>query len=55
MDTAVAIVQSYLHINGYFTVPEFPIVEAMQRGHYRAATDIDLLAVRFPEAGPSIP
>ena len=24
MDTAVALVQAYLHINGYFTVAEYP-------------------------------
>lgn len=55
MDTAVAIVQSYLHINGYFTVTEFPIVEAMHLGHYRAATDIDILAVRFPASTRLVP
>lgn len=55
MDTAVALVQAYLHINGYFTVTEYPVVEAMKRGGHRTATDIDILAVRFPSAGRFVP
>lgn len=55
MDTAVAFVQAYLHINGYFTVTEYPVIEAMKHGGFRAATDIDILAVRFPEAGRMVP
>jgi len=27
MDTAVALVQSYLYMNGYFTVTEYPVLE----------------------------
>jgi hypothetical protein len=53
MDTAVALVQTYLRLNGYFTVAEFPILSATRRGHaapIRSATDIDILAVRFPGA-----
>jgi hypothetical protein len=50
MDTAVALVQAYLHINGYFTVVEFPILEAMRAGPARTVTDLDILAVRFPRA-----
>ena len=30
-DPAVAIVESYLRVNGYFTVTEHPIVEAAKR------------------------
>ncbi len=51
MDNAVTLVQAYLRLNGYFTVTEFPIVEAVRHGGHRAATDIDVLAVRFPGAG----
>ena len=51
MDNAVTLVQAYLRLNGYFTVTEFPIVEANKHGGHRAATDIDVLAVRFPGAG----
>lgn len=51
MDTAVAIVQSYLHLCGYFTATEYPVIEAMSRRRgYRVATDLDVLAVRFPGA-----
>jgi hypothetical protein len=51
MDTAVALVQAYLRVNGYFTVAEYPVVEASGGGNYRSLTDIDILAFRFPGAG----
>ena len=38
MDNAVALVQAYLRVNGYFTVAEYPVVEAMRNGGYREAT-----------------
>lgn len=47
---SVALVQAYLRVNGYFTVSEYPILEA-RSGRYRVATDLDLLAFRFPGAG----
>jgi hypothetical protein len=50
MDTAVALVQAYLHVNGYFTVVEFPILEAFRAGPARTITDLDILAFRFPRA-----
>ena len=50
MDTAVALVQAYLHLNGYFTLTEYPVIEAMRSGDYRTRTDLDVLAVRFPAA-----
>lgn len=53
MDTAVALVQAYLRLNGYFTVAEFPILTTAGHGptsSLRSATDIDMLAVRFPGA-----
>ena len=28
MDTAVALVQAYLNVNGYFAVVEYPVLEA---------------------------
>ena len=55
MDNAVSLVQAYLRLNGYFTVMEFPIIEAMRRGGHRTATDIDVLAFRFPGAGRLVP
>ena len=51
MDTAVALVQAYLHINGYFTVAEYPVFEAYRGDQARAVTDLDILAVRFAGAG----
>ena len=50
MDPALALAQAYLQINGYFTVTDYPVVEAVPEG-YRSATDLDILAVRLPGAG----
>jgi hypothetical protein len=55
MDMGVALVQAYLRVHGYFTVSEYPILEAMRRGEHRIATDIDILAVRFPHACQLVP
>ena len=54
MDNAVALVQAYLRLNGYFTVSEYPVVAATGAG-YRTATDLDILAFRFPGAGRLVP
>jgi len=43
MDNAVALVQAYLRINGYFTVAEFPILEG-SHGQFHEVTDLDMLA-----------
>lgn len=51
MDPAVALVRAYLHVNGYFTVTEYPVLEAIEAGGYRTMTDLDLLGFRFPGAG----
>ena len=55
MDNAVALAQAYLRVNGYFTVTEFPIVESGRSGIHRTATDIDVLAFRFPDAVRLVP
>lgn len=55
MDNAVSLVQAYLRVNGYFTVTELPVIEAMRGGGYRTATDIDVLAFRFRRAGRLVP
>jgi hypothetical protein len=55
MDHAVALVESYLRVNGYFTVTEYPVIEACKFGGYRTATDLDVLAFRFPGAGCLLP
>ena len=54
MDTAVALVQAYLNVNGYFTVIEYPVLEAYRRGHARSVTDLDVLAFRFMGAGNDV-
>jgi hypothetical protein len=55
MDHAVALVQAYLHVNGYLTVAEAPVLQALEGGGYKTATDIDLLALRLPHAGGATP
>lgn len=49
VDNAVALVQAYLRVNGYLTVTEYPIVEALPDTHggFQAATDLDVLGFRF--------
>ena len=46
MDNAVALVRTYLQLNGYFTVTEYPIIA----GSHRTMTDLDVIAFRFPAA-----
>src|SRR5947207_9985473 len=53
MDHAVALVQAYLQLNGYFTSAEYPIIAAAGRNGFRSLTDIDVLAFRFPSGLPS--
>lgn len=48
MDHAVALVQAYLQLNGYFTSAESPIISATGRRGFRTVTDIDVVAFRFP-------
>lgn len=55
MDTAVALVQSYLHVNGYLTVTEYPVAELTRHHGYQNATDIDILGIRLPQAGGIVP
>lgn len=50
MDTAIALVRSYLQTNGFFTVTEYPILESIGPTT-RNVTDVDVLALRFPGAG----
>jgi hypothetical protein len=54
MDHAVALVQAYLQLNGYFTSAEYPIIAAAGRNGFRTLTDIDVLAFRFPSGLPSV-
>ena len=52
MDHAVALVQAYLQLNGYFTSAEYPIIASAGRSGFRTITDIDILAFRFPSGEP---
>lgn len=54
MDTAVALVQAYLNVNGYFTVVEYPVLEAYRGQPARSVTDFDVLAFRFAGAGHEV-
>ncbi len=54
MDAAVSLVQTYLRVNGYFTVTEFPVVEHVSELDFRTATDLDLLACRFPSPSTAV-
>ena len=47
MDTAVALVQAYLRMNGYFTVAEYPVLDAAAGTPTRTITDLDILAIRL--------
>lgn len=51
MDTAVALVEAYLRLNGYFTVTEYPVLEVSRRDGTRTVSDLDVLAFRFPATG----
>lgn len=56
MDTAVALVSAYLRLNGYVALPEEPILVGEGRPwRYHTATDVDVLAVRFPRAAVVVP
>jgi hypothetical protein len=56
MDTAVALVSAYLRFNGYVAAPEQPIFIGEGRPYrYHTATDIDVIALRFPRAAVVVP
>ena len=50
MNPAVSLVRAYLRLNGYFTATEVPVIKKSKEGLYYEATDIDMLALRFPRA-----
>jgi hypothetical protein len=56
MNTIVALVGAYLRFNGYVTVPEQPVLIGEGKPYrYHTATDVDILAVRFPNAAVVVP
>lgn len=50
MDHAVALVETYLRINGYLTVAEYPVLETSRPGPAQTVTDMDILAIRLATA-----
>jgi hypothetical protein len=54
MNAGVDLVEAYLHLNGYLTLTELPVIRGGRTG-YREVTDLDVLAVRFPWAAYTIP
>jgi hypothetical protein len=56
LNTCVALVGAYLRFNGYVTVPEQPVLIGQGKPYrYHTATDVDILAVRFPNAAVVVP
>jgi len=54
MDNAVALVRTYLQLNGYFTVTEYPIIAGGRHGGHRTMTDLDVIAFRFSDASDCV-
>ena len=50
MNPAVSLVKTYLTLNGYFTTTELPVIKKGDDGLFFEVTDIDILALRFPQA-----
>ena len=50
MNPAVSLVKTYLTLNGYFTTTELPVIKKGSDGMFFEVTDIDVLALRFPQA-----
>lgn len=47
MDVGTSLVQAYLHVNGYLTATDYPLVQLVHDSAPRTVTDIDMMAVRF--------
>ncbi|HNP35817.1 MAG TPA: hypothetical protein PKK10_08185 [Woeseiaceae bacterium] len=54
MDVSTSLVQGYLHVNGYFTATDYPLVESLRDHAPRTLTDIDMLAVRLHRVAGTI-
>ena len=55
MNPAVALVRTYLELNGYFTIVEQSVVRGEAKGRFREITDLDVLAIRFPRTQSVVP
>lgn len=54
MDSAVTLVETYLRLNGYFTVTEFQVQHPVGGGRFETVTDLDILAMRLPRAAETV-
>ena len=54
MNAGVDLVEAYLHLNGFLTLTELPVIRGGTRG-YREVTDLDILAARLPWAVYAVP
>jgi hypothetical protein len=50
LNSAVSLVKTYLTLNGYFATTEVPVIKKGNDGLFFEVTDIDILALRFPQA-----
>jgi len=50
LNSAVSLVRTYLTLNGYFSSTEIPVIKKGSDGLFYEVTDIDILALRFPDA-----
>lgn len=50
MNAAVSLVKTYLSLNSYFSSTEVPVIKKGSDGLFYELTDIDILALRFPQA-----
>ncbi len=48
MDIGVDLIESYLRINGYFTLTEFEVQRQVDGGGYETVTDVDVMGIRYP-------
>lgn len=55
MNAGVSLVRAYLHLNGYMTATDIPVIRRGGPGEYRELTDIDVVGVRFPFAAHVVP
>ena len=51
MDNVVTPVPENLHINGYFTLTGYPVIEAIKGKRYHMVTDLELPALHFSQVG----
>jgi len=50
LNAAVSLVKTYLTLNSYFAATEIPVIKKGSDGLFFEVTDIDILALRFPQA-----